>query len=145
MSAATEWVPIFSAWRHGGWYIDNCHYPSGAVGCVSRNYPDRKWRIVCDPRPGSFLGGSDDHTYRSRDAAARAEYELVRALRAVSWVGWDTEEGNEGLPRDLTPGLSWGAQCTEGNADGYLCTRLRKHTGRHAAGNGERVIAVWAS
>ena len=41
----------YSPWRHGGWYVDNIRYPSGAVGCVSRNYRDRKWRIVCDPRP----------------------------------------------------------------------------------------------
>lgn len=60
----------YSEWRHGGWYVDNVRYPSGAVGCVSRNYPDRKWRIVCDSR-------DVDHTYPSRDAAARAERELI--------------------------------------------------------------------
>lgn len=62
--------PVYSAWRHGGWYVDNIRYPSGAVGCVSKNYPDGKWRIVCDSREG-------DHTYPSRDAAARAEYDLI--------------------------------------------------------------------
>lgn len=44
-------------------------YPSGAVGCVSRNYDDGKWRIVC---------GDHDTTYPSRDAAARAEYKLAQ-------------------------------------------------------------------
>ena len=56
--------------RHGGWYVVNVRYPSGAVGCVSRNYPDRQWRIVCDSRLG-------DYTYRTREEAARAEQELI--------------------------------------------------------------------
>jgi len=46
------------------------HYPSGAVGCVSRNYPDGKWRIVCDPR-------DPQPTYATRDEAADAEQELA--------------------------------------------------------------------
>jgi hypothetical protein len=78
----TTWMPQFSPWRHGGWYVDNIRYPSGACGCVSRNFPDRKWRIVCDDRPGSGPGGSNDRTYANRDAAARAERALVEAL----WV-----------------------------------------------------------
>lgn len=72
-----RWVPSYSEWRHGGWYVDNLRLPSGAIGCVSRNYPDKKWRIVCDPRNGSYPGGPLDHTYPNRDAAARAERELV--------------------------------------------------------------------
>lgn len=76
---ADTWTPTFSPWRHGGWYVDNLQHLSGAVGCVSRNFPDKKWRIVCDPRPGSYPGGPDDHTYPSRDAAARAEKELADA------------------------------------------------------------------
>ena len=74
-----HWVPDFTPWRHGGWYVINLRYPSGAVGCVSRNYPDRKWRIVCDRRWGSFYGGPDDRTYPNRIAAARAERELAEA------------------------------------------------------------------
>lgn len=35
-----EWTPIYSSWRHGGWYVHNVRYPSGACGCVSNNYPD---------------------------------------------------------------------------------------------------------
>ena len=69
----TGWTPTYSPWRHGGWYVDNVHYPSGAVGCVSRNYADRKWRIACDERDG-------DHTYPNRDAAARAEHDITLAL-----------------------------------------------------------------
>lgn len=73
-----DWDPAFSPWRHGGWYVTNVHYPSGAVGCVSRNYPDKRWRIVCDDRNHGDL---DTHvTFKSRDAAARAERDLASKL-----------------------------------------------------------------
>lgn len=74
-----EWTPAYSPWRHGGWYVDNVRYPSGAVGCVSRNYADKKWRIACDYRPDAY----ELHTYPNRDAAARAERELA-ARQAAS-------------------------------------------------------------
>lgn len=62
------WEPSYSPWRHGGWYVDNVHYPSGAVGCVSRKWAiDRKWRIVCDPREGSYPRRSErSHLSQSR-------------------------------------------------------------------------------
>jgi hypothetical protein len=69
----------YEPWRHGGWYVNEVRYPSGAVGCVSRQMlnretgkADRKWRIACDPRSG-------DHTYPNRDAAALAEWHLAQA------------------------------------------------------------------
>lgn len=61
--------------------MSGVRYPSGACGCVSRNYPDRKWRIVCDSRRGD-LNAPGDVTYRSQDEAAGAEQ--VLALQA--WV-----------------------------------------------------------
>jgi hypothetical protein len=67
-----DFEPIYEPWRHGGWYVCGVRHRNGGTGCVSRNYPDRKWRIVCDSREG-------DHTYRSRDEAARAEYALTSA------------------------------------------------------------------
>lgn len=81
---------IYSRWRHGGWYVDNVHYPSGAVGCVTRqmvppgrNTPDGKWRIACDDRRrwGTKVPREEwvDHTYPSRDAAAAAERDLIEA------------------------------------------------------------------
>lgn len=76
-----DWTPIYSRWRHGGWYVHNVRYPSGAIGCVSRNYPDKKWRIACDDRRDE-LGGAGDFTFSSRDAAARAELALVASLAA---------------------------------------------------------------
>jgi hypothetical protein len=74
-----SWQAIYSRWRHGGWYVHNVRYPSGACGCVSNNYPDRKWRIACDNRRRQ-LGHPGDYTYPSRDAAARAERDLVNEL-----------------------------------------------------------------
>lgn len=64
----------YGRWRHGGWYVFNVHYPSGAIGCVSRNYADRKWRIACDPRPFETAP-----TFKNRDAAALAEWHLAHS------------------------------------------------------------------
>ena len=63
-----RWAPAYKRWRHGGWYVTNVRYPNGAVGCVSNNYPDRRWRIVCEASQTPFP---------SRDAAARAERVLA--------------------------------------------------------------------
>jgi hypothetical protein len=73
----------YSKWRHGGWYVHNIRYPSGACGCVSNNYPDRKWRIVCDDRRQD-LGAPGDFTFPSRNAAARAELALVQSAGGQS-------------------------------------------------------------
>lgn len=73
----------YSRWRHGGWYVHDVRYPSGACGCVSNNYPDKKWRIACDDRRKE-LGGEGDFTFATRDAAARAELELVEAMKTKS-------------------------------------------------------------
>lgn len=70
-----QWTPSYERWRHGGWYVTNVRYPTGSVGCVSSNYPDGKWRIVCDRRDG-------DATYPTRDEAARAELEVVQGKDA---------------------------------------------------------------
>jgi hypothetical protein len=44
------------------------------MGCVSRNYPDRKRRIVCDPRPFE-----ERPTFGTRTEAATAEWLLTQA------------------------------------------------------------------
>jgi hypothetical protein len=67
-----DFEPGYESWRHGGWYVLGVRHKNGGVGCVSRNYPDRKWRIVCDSR-------GEEHIYKSRDEAARAEYALTVA------------------------------------------------------------------
>jgi hypothetical protein len=75
--AHRQWTPRFEAWRHGGWYVSNICYPSGASGCVSANYSDKKWRIVCENTGPGTIG---DVTYASRKEAAYAELALVLAL-----------------------------------------------------------------
>ncbi|MFP3637678.1 hypothetical protein [Paraburkholderia sp. SIMBA_054] len=80
-AAPQDWQPSFSPWRHGGWYVHNVRYPAGSIGCVSNNYRDKKWRIVCDPRRGD-LGEPGDHTFKTRNAAARAEFELAAEAHA---------------------------------------------------------------
>lgn len=66
----------YTKWRHGGWYVPGVRYASGAIGCVSNNYADGKWRIVCDER-------EPQPTFRTRDEAASAEYDLAQASRAA--------------------------------------------------------------
>ena len=57
----------------------NVRYPSGAVGCVSNNYPDRKWRIVCGPHDLTFSTRGDaakaERIFASLDGYARAKGE----------------------------------------------------------------------
>jgi len=68
--AGDTWTPQYSRWRHGGWYVNNVRHKSGACGCVSNNYDDKKWRIVC---------GDENLTFSTRDEAARAEKLLADA------------------------------------------------------------------
>lgn len=69
--------------------------------------------------------------------------------RAARWHLGRHLPGTAGIP-DLTGGV-WPAMC---NARGHFtlpgrryavasCTRRAAHTGRHAAGDGTSVIAVW--
>ncbi len=71
-----DWVPMFSAWRKGGWYVWNIARPEGGCGCVSRNYADGKWRIVSDPHRDE-PGAPGDFTYATRTEAAKAERALI--------------------------------------------------------------------
>ncbi len=68
-----QFAPVYERWRHGGWYVVNVRRKSGACGCVSNNYSDKKWRIVCDPRPFD-----EQPTFTSRGDAAYAEYLLTK-------------------------------------------------------------------
>lgn len=76
-AADQSFEPVYSNWRHGGWYVNNVRYPTGAIGCVSNNYPDGKWRIVCDDRRVN-LNEPGDFTFASRDEAAKAEFALAK-------------------------------------------------------------------
>lgn len=92
MSEDKPWEPSYDRWRHGGWYVTNIHYPSGACGCVSNNYPDKKWRIAC---------GSYYHiTFSTRRDAACAEKAIIDTLTDLH-----ENDGPEQLEM-LSPGKS---------------------------------------
>ncbi|MFL1449167.1 hypothetical protein ACI77O_12300 [Pseudomonas tritici] len=97
-----QWNPVFSKWRGGGWNAHAVHYPTGSIGCVSCNYPDKKWRIVCDERRTGALGEPGDQTYPTRLAAAGAEYELAqgktREMLARVEAVYDSIYSNNGMP-----------------------------------------------
>lgn len=79
----SDFEPIYSKWRHGGWYVHNARYPNGACGCVSNNYPDKKWRIVSETNHLDALNGPDDFTFKSRHDAAVAEHMLIKSKYGV--------------------------------------------------------------
>lgn len=83
------WQPVYTKWRHGGWYVVNVRYPSGSCGCVSKNYADGKWRVVC---------GDHDKTYESRDDAARAEYAVAKAQELEAVAAAKAFREDEGQP-----------------------------------------------
>ena len=61
----------------------------------------------------------------------------------IEWSRWD-EGGRTSLPPDLTPSLIPGARhCCADHPHGLSCTRRAGHTGRHAAGDGDVIVAVW--
>lgn len=81
---ADDWIPEYEYWRHGGSYVTNVVFPSGAVGCVAsaRHTLSGKFESAC----------FDLGTFKTRDAAARAE----RAHAISLWVKQDEE--STGLP-----------------------------------------------
>ena len=69
--------------------------------------------------------------------------EDLRVNAAIEWSRWD-EGGPTSLPPDLTPSLLPAARlCCADHPHGLICTRLPGHTGRHAAGDGDFIVAVW--
>jgi hypothetical protein len=75
----TYWKPEFEPWRQGTWLVKDVDFPDGTRACVSSDYPDGKWRIICDE---SFT------PYPTRDAAARGARTLAhhKHLTAASAV-----------------------------------------------------------
>jgi hypothetical protein len=70
-----DWQPSYSSWRHGGWYVHGITYPNGGCGCVSNNYADKKWRIVCEG--GKYATLEEFPSYPTREAAAFAERQIA--------------------------------------------------------------------
>lgn len=83
---ALEFRPCLTKWRHGGWYVNNVVYASKAIGCISNNYPDGRWRIVCDDRRDQ-LDAPGDYTYATREEAALAEFWIANAPVAYAAGG----------------------------------------------------------
>lgn len=97
----TPWESSYDAWRHGGWYTD-ARYPSGACGCVSNNYTDKKWRIACGPYFGLTFSTRRDAANAERAMtlamcrAAQQQAEIVDALSAMLAVfGDDSTPGTD--------------------------------------------------
>ena len=83
--------------------------------------------------------------YVTRDELAEKldEVRMEHGPSRRDWCRWD-EDGPIVLPPDLTPWLTFDApHCGAKNSRGLICTRLRWHTGRHAAGDGDFIVAVW--
>lgn len=64
----------------------------------------------------------------------------------TAWTWLDATE--DALPPDLTRTTGrpcWAAArvATAGEGGVLICTRGRGHTGRHAAGDGTQIVAVW--
>lgn len=58
------------------------------------------------------------------------------------WSPWSEGGPTSPIP-DLTPSLLPGIRYCDGSWRGFVCTRPSGHTGRHAAGDGEFIVAVW--
>jgi hypothetical protein len=73
-----NFVADYQKWRHGGWYNHAATYPNGATGCVSNNYPDKRWRIQC--------WNLEQLAFSTRDDAAKAEALFAYALRHATEI-----------------------------------------------------------
>lgn len=73
------WTPRYSHWRHGGSYVTNIVFPSGACGCIAS---------AAHTRSGKFESACFDlGTFPTRQAAAFAE----RAYAMKLWREFDKE------------------------------------------------------
>ena len=89
------------------------------------------------------MDAATEHADRHRRENAATDYGVARMSATCEWSRWD-EGGPTALPPDLTPWLPFGEpHCGATNSRGLICTRLPGHTGRHAAGDGDFIVAVW--
>ncbi len=63
-----DWAPSFDPWRHGGYYVTNLRYPTGAVGCVAKVGARDQWSIACPDGWGAHVA-----RFSNRRDAAQAE------------------------------------------------------------------------
>lgn len=86
------------------------------------------------------------------DDAQLAALRVAVDARRRAGISWNRDKDSGPTTPDLTGG-KWPTMCDARWRDlrpgwaltfAYTCTRPASHTGRHAAGNGVRVVAVWA-
>lgn len=67
--ARDDWEPVYEPWRHGGSYVSNIVYPSGAVGCIvsARHSATGRFHVACGPAELTEV------KHKTRRAAAFAE------------------------------------------------------------------------
>lgn len=78
-------------------------------------------------------------TTHHEDAAA--------AVLLRSRVEWTVPVATDAWARVLPPNLTrgqWPHMCDSRLSDAFTCTRTTGHTGRHAAGAGDCIVAVWS-
>lgn len=82
---------------------------------------------------------------RELEAATKRHLVVLHvAVRAGS--AWDILDCPWLDVPDLTRGLTrWPYTCPGRSPNGRVCTRRAPHTGRHAAGDGTHVTAVWGT
>ena len=66
----------------------------------------------------------------------------MNTTNSREWSPWSEGGPTAPIP-DLTPSAHTMAPCCGAGWRGLVCTRLRGHTGRHAAGDGQHIVAVW--
>lgn len=67
----------------------------------------------------------------------------MNTTNSREWSPWSEGGPTAPIP-DLTPSAHTMAPCCGAGWRGFVCTRLPGHTGRHAAGDGQHIVAVWA-
>ena len=66
----------------------------------------------------------------------------MNTTNSREWSPWSEGGPTAPIP-DLTPSAHTMAPCCGAGWRGLVCTRLPWHTGRHAAGDGDFIVAVW--
>lgn len=131
--------------------VINCG-PAGAVW-LGDSRADRPWMAESRTPVISPLGAVSVERSRHETKRAAVAWIVVKAL-GCEWIAYDLipeEKWEERatalpLPPDLTARLA-GSFCDAQKRDlhglPWLCTRASGHTGRHAAGDGRFIVAVW--
>ena len=94
-------------------------------------------------RASEFAGAI--RVVRELEAATRRHLAVLQVAARAAFT-WDIT-GYPGVDvPDLTRGLiRWPYTCPGRSPNGRVCTRRAPHTGRHAAGDGTRITAVWST